>query len=188
MPHIEIISASVRIGRNSHRVARYFKNYIEENKLATVSILDLNEYQFPIFEERLRFLSKPEENVLEFANRITDADGVIIVTPEYNGGYPASLKNVVDLLYKEWKRKPIAISTASDGQFGGTQAITQIEFVLWKIGALVIPARCPVATVQDHYDEAGNPTDKEKTDKHAGTFLAELFWMIKAVEKSKKQS
>src|SRR5687768_13058578 len=117
MPHIEILSASVRIGRNSHRVALYFKKYIEENKLATVKILDLNEFQFPVFEERLRFLTNPEENVLEFAERVTKADGIIIVTPEYNGGYPASLKNVVDLLYKEWKRKPIAICTASDGQF-----------------------------------------------------------------------
>jgi len=51
---IAIISASVRIGRNSHRVALFFKNYIETKNLVTVDLLDLNKYKFPIFEERLR--------------------------------------------------------------------------------------------------------------------------------------
>jgi len=55
MPTIAIISASIRTGRHSHRVALYFKKYIEDNKLGTVEILDLNEYQFPLFQERLKF-------------------------------------------------------------------------------------------------------------------------------------
>ena len=101
MPEILIISASVREGRNSHRVALFFKKFIEENKFGTASVADLNEYQFPVFNERLRFQKNPSEKVLDFANRVKNADGVIIVTPEYNGGYPASLKNVVDLLYDD---------------------------------------------------------------------------------------
>src|SRR6185503_8329775 len=96
-------------------------------------ILDLNSYNFPIFNERLRFQKEPAASVLEFAGKIKASDGVIIVTPEYNGGYPASLKNIVDLLYDEWHRKPVAISTVSDGVFGGTQVITSIQFSLWKI-------------------------------------------------------
>ena len=48
---IAILSASVRIGRNSHRVAQYFKNYIEEHKLGTVDLIDLGAYQFPVFNE-----------------------------------------------------------------------------------------------------------------------------------------
>ncbi len=52
MPHIAIISSSVRTGRNSHRVALYFKNYLETNALATAEMLDLQVYNFPVFEER----------------------------------------------------------------------------------------------------------------------------------------
>ena len=111
--HISILSASVRTGRNSHRVALYFKKYIEERNLSTVEILDLKSYQFPVFDERLRFQKNPTPQTLEFTEKIKSADGVLIVTPEYNGGYPASLKNVVDLLYDEWHRKPLAISTVS---------------------------------------------------------------------------
>jgi len=183
--HIAIISSSVRVGRNSHRVALFFKNYIEENKLATVEIVDLNEYQFPIFDERLKNQPNPAVKTLEFAGKIKAANGVIIVTPEYNGGYPAALKNVVDLLYEEWHRKPIAISTASDGVFGGSQVITSLQFSLWKIRAWTVPAMFPVPKVQDAFDEKGIPLDKERVEKRAKTFVSELLWCMEASAKMK---
>jgi NAD(P)H-dependent FMN reductase len=180
MPTIAILSASVRMGRQSHRVALYFKKYIEENKLATVEILDLNEYQFPVFSERLKYHPNPTPSMLSFANKIKSADGVIIVTPEYNGGYPASLKNVIDLLYDEWRRKPIAIATASNGSFGGTQVITSIQFSLWKIRAWTVPAMFPVPNVGEAFDENGNATNKAETDKRAKGFTGELLWCMEA--------
>src|SRR6478672_12327659 len=148
MPNIAIISSSVRIGRNSHRVALFFQTYLQQNALATVDLLDLYLYNFPVFDERLRLMKDPSPEILDFAQRITKSDGVIIVTPEYNGGYPASLKNVIDLLYAEWKRKTIAIATVSAGAFGGSQVITSLLFTLWKIGAWVVPAMFPVPAVE----------------------------------------
>jgi NAD(P)H-dependent FMN reductase len=185
MPHILIISSSVRIGRNSHRVALFFKKFIEENKLATVEIADLSEYQFPIFNERLRFQKEPAANVLEFANRVKNANGIIIVTPEYNGGYPPALKNVIDLLYDEWHHKPIAISTVSDGIFGGTQVITSLQFSLWKIRALTVTAMFPVPSAPKAFAEDGTPVDKEAINKRATPFVNELLWFIQAAEKMK---
>jgi NAD(P)H-dependent FMN reductase len=180
MPHIEIISSSVRTGRNSHRAALYFKNYLEENKLATAHILDLNAYQFPLFEERLRLQPVPSAPVLEFAGKVKAADGIIMVTPEYNGGYPASLKNVIDLLYDEWYRKPVAIATVSDGIFGGSQVITSLQFSLWKIRAWTVPAMFPVPKVKEMFDENGTPSDKTAVDKRAQVFVQELLWCVEA--------
>ncbi len=180
MPTIAIISSSVRTGRASHRVALYFKNLIEERQLGTPEILDLNEYQFPIFSERLRLQPEPSEKLLEFAAKIKSADGVIIVTPEYNGGYPASLKNVVDVLYDEWRRKPLAISTVSDGVFGGHRSLPPFTFSLWKIRAWVVPAMFPVPKVKETFDETGNPADKAGVDKRAAAFLDELLWCVEA--------
>jgi NAD(P)H-dependent FMN reductase len=180
MPNISIISSSVRAGRNSHRVALYLKNYLEEKGLATVEILDLNKYKFPLFDERLQFQKSPIPGVLEFSEKIKLSDGVIIVTPEYNGGYPASLKNVIDLLYNDWNRKPIAISTVSEGSYGGTQVITSLQFVLWKIRAWTVPALFPVPKVREAFDENGNPTDKAATDRRAAHFIEELLWCIEA--------
>ena len=178
MSHISIISSSIRKGRKSHRVSLYFKKYIEENKISTVEILDLSKYNFPLFEERLKFLKSPSESLTDFAKRIKSADGVIIVSPEYNGGYPASLKNVIDLLYDEWNHKPIAISTVSEGNFGGSQLITSLQFILWKMKAWTIPAMFSVSKVTEAFDENGNPTDKKATDKRAENFIKELLGCI----------
>lgn len=181
--NIAIISASVRTGRNSHRVALFFKNYIESNKIANVEMLDLNDYQFPIFEERLKFQKDPSSKTIEFAQKVKAADGIIIVTPEYNGGYPASLKNVIDLLYDEWKRKPTAISTVSAGGFAGMQVITSLQFTLWKMQIWTVPAMFPVPKVGEAYNEQGVPVDKEGTEKRAKGFLDELLWCINAKKK-----
>jgi len=181
--NIVILSASVRQGRNSHRVALYFQNYLTENNLGTVDMVDLAEYNFPVFEERLQYMPNPEQNVLDFQRRINEADGVLLVTPEYNGGYPSSLKNVIDLLYKEWQKKPIALATVSAGPFGGAQVTTSLVFSLWKIGAWVVPAMFPVPQVQNNYDEQGVPNDKAATDKRAKKFIDELIWCITAKSK-----
>jgi len=183
MAHIAIISSSVRIGRKSHGVALYFKNYIETNNIATTEIIDLNEYQFPIFEERLKYLKDPSAKLLEYADKIKKADGVLIVTPEYNGGYPASIKNAVDVLIDEWYRKPLLISTVSNGLFGGSQVLTSLHFSLWKIKAWMVPAMFPVPTVQKNFDDNGVPVDKEGTDKRAAAFIGELMWCIEAKSK-----
>ena len=180
MSHIAILSASVRTGRISHRVALFFKRFIEENKLATVEIVDLNEYQFPIFHERLMYLPDPSPELLDYSKRINDASGVLIVTPEYNGGYPPALKNAIDVLYPEWQKKPVAISTCSDGDWGGNQVITSLTFTLFKMHVMTVPFLFPNPRVQDNYDEAGTPVDKKGTEKRAMSFIHELLWYIEA--------
>ncbi|GAB4092110.1 NADPH-dependent FMN reductase [Flaviaesturariibacter terrae] len=180
MYNIALVSSSVRTGRNSHRVALYLSNYIRENGLGNVDMLDLYAYQFPLFDERLQYQPNPAPDVVEFAAKISNADGVLLVTPEYNGGYPAALKNVVDLLYPEWKRKPLALATVSDGPFGASQVATSLSFTLLKIGALVTPSFYRVPNVQKAYDENGVPADKAGTDKRAKAFLDEFFWCVEA--------
>jgi NAD(P)H-dependent FMN reductase len=182
MKKIAIVIASVRDGRKSDRVAIYFKRLLESQYALEVELLDLKEYNFPVFEERLSMQKKPLEKAVQFAEKIKNVQGVLIVTPEYNGGYPASLKNVIDLLYKEWKRKPIAISTVSAGDFGGSQVITSLLFTLWKIGAWVAPVTFPVPKVDTAFDEQGQPKDTEGTHKRATAFVEELLYIINAQE------
>ncbi len=179
-PHISIISSSIRTGRRSHRVALYFQNYLIENNIATTEILDLKACNFPIFEERLQYQKHPEAAVIEFVEKINASCGVIIVTPEYNGGYPAALKNVIDLLYDEWHGKPIAISTVSAGGFGGSQVITALQFVLWKMRAWTIPENFSVSRVQEAFDAEGNPTDITESNLRAEVFINQLLWSIQA--------
>lgn len=175
LKHISIISASVRTDRKSHYVALFFEQFLTENKLATAEIVDLKAYNFPLFDERLSNQKNPSESAIDFQQKIINSDAIIIVTPEYNGSFPASLKNAIDLLYIEWKNKPITISTVSAGGFGGTQCLVALQFVLFKIGARTISNVFHVSKVHENYDDNGNAIDKTLSDKLALPFVNALL-------------
>lgn len=177
---ITLISSSVRRSRNSHRVALFLSRLMQNSLHYSVEMADLNEYQFPLFEERLRNITSPTVAMLDFAKKIKQADGILIVTPEYNAGYPASLKNVIDLLNVEWYRKPIAIASVSNGPFGAAQVLTSLTFSLWKLGAWVVPSSFQIAHVMKEFDENGLPKEKEQLEKRASSFLAEFNILIHA--------
>ncbi|MEN9928345.1 MAG: hypothetical protein RLZZ231_266 [Bacteroidota bacterium] len=179
MYQISIISSSIRAGKKSDTVAVYLENYIRKNKLANVEILDLKKFDFPLFDELLKNQKNPSLSALEFKNKIIASDGIIIVTPEYNGSIPASLKNVIDLLHEEWMNKTIAFSTVSAGNLGGLEALTHLEFIFKKMGAIVDPANFSVSKIQENFDDFGTPLDPHKTDELAKIFLDEFFRYIK---------
>ncbi|MBC7641387.1 MAG: NAD(P)H-dependent oxidoreductase [Flavobacterium sp.] len=183
MYKIAIISSSIRTGRKSHNVALYLQNYLNENRLAEVEILDLASYNFPIFEEPLKFQPNPSITSVDFKNKIVAAEGIIIVTPEYNGSIPASLKNIIDLLYEEWHRKPVAFSTVSSGGFGGSQALMHLQFIFWKIRAWTFTANFPISKVQEKFDDLGNATNPQETDDSAQIFIKEFFSCIETSQK-----
>ncbi|MDF2436901.1 MAG: hypothetical protein K0Q95_1277 [Bacteroidota bacterium] len=184
MLKIAIISGSIRIGRQSHNVANYFNNFIKENKLGEAEILDLKEFNFPVLEERLSKTPDPDKSSLLFSEKIKNADIVIVVFPEYNGGYSASIKNAIDLLYDEWHRKPIGLVCVSSGNFGGVNAMSLLQTVFLKIKAVPC-ATFPVPLVEKNFDDHGNAFNKEATDKRAGAFIKELTWFAEAFNKMK---
>jgi NAD(P)H-dependent FMN reductase len=185
-PHFSIISASVRTGRASHRVALFFEKFVTAKQIGTTTLIDLQKLSFPLFEERLQYQQNPSEAALAFASQITSSDAVIIVTPEYNGGYPASLKNALDLLYPEWYRKPVGVVTVSDGSFGGSQVITSLLFSLWKMKAWVVPGAFPVPDVLEAFNEEGEPADRDIVERRAGKFIGELQWQVEAKSRMKE--
>lgn len=160
--NIKIISASIRNGRKSHRVAMFVEKWLKENTEHEVKLLDLKKLNFPLFEERLSFLENPEPKIVQFGKDIESADAVFIVTPEYNGSLPASLKNVIDLLYKEWMKKPISLALVSGGIFAGTQVAKDLEFTLYKIGAHITNSRLHVGTIGETFNENGEPAEDKK--------------------------
>ncbi|HQU99808.1 MAG TPA: FMN reductase, partial [Bacteroidia bacterium] len=92
---------------------------------------------------------------------------------------------VVDLLYSEWYHKPVAISTVSDGSFGGSQVITSLQFVLWKMKAITVPAMFPNPNVKNELNEQGQALPDSPVYKRLSAFIAELIWCIEAVNKMK---
>lgn len=181
MPHITILSCSVRTGRASHRVALHLERSITATEGLTAELIDLQELAFPLFEERLKFMPQPDPAVVDFAQRIRRSDGVVLVCPEYNGSFPASLKNVIDLLTEDWKGKPISFCTASGGAFAGTQVMVELLFPLWKIKAWVVPSSMQVPKVQEQFGEGGTVLmDQEGWERRTNVFLNDLGWAIEA--------
>jgi NAD(P)H-dependent FMN reductase len=161
-------------------VARFIAERMRRNGSIETEILDLAEYNFPIMEERLRLRDDPPPGLREFSEKVARSDSLVIVTPEYNNGYPGVLKNALDYLLPEYQRKPIAIVTVSAGGFGGINCLAQLRLVALGMGAFPIPAALPVSRVQDSFDEEGNPKD-DSYEKRAQAFITEVLFFAEAI-------
>ena len=178
--YIPVILGSTRRGRQSPKVARFIAERMRRSERIATEILDLLAYNFPVMEERLRFRDDPPPRLREFSEKVARSDALVIVTPEYNNGYPGALKNALDYLLPEYQRKPIAIVTVSAGGCGGLSCLAQLWLVTLGMGAFPIPAALPVSRVQDSFDEHGNPTDASY-EKRAQSFIAEVLWFAEAI-------
>lgn len=182
MKKIVIISPSVREGRLGHRVSLYIKKYLEENSIAEAEILDLKEYNFPLFDERLVYQKNPTAKLLDFVDRFNKADGVIIVSSVYNYSVPASLKNVIDVLYSEWKRKVVGLVSATMGTTEGMPTTFQIENTLSQMGAFVSPVKFFAINIASEFNEDGTLAEKEKTEKKVKPMVDELMWLVERLK------
>lgn len=138
--NIKVILASVRDGRFGDKPAQWIVDIASKIEGFSVELLDLKEYSLPIFAEAVSpaqaggVYSNPQ--VSRWAEKIAAADGFVVVTCEYNHGYPSSLKNNLDYLYKEWNGKPIAF--VAYGGAGGARSVEQLRQVAIELQMLPI--------------------------------------------------
>jgi NAD(P)H-dependent FMN reductase len=181
--NIPVLLGSVRRGRQSPRVARWLHRRLMTEGIAS-ELLDLEELALPIMDERIRMRDDSPEAVLRLSHAVGLGDGLVIVTPEYNNGYPGVLKNALDYLLPELKRKPVGIVTVSAGGFGGISCLAQLRLVLLAMGAAPIPASLPVSRVGQSFSDDG-PTDDDFAGR-ADRFLAELQWWTEATVRQRE--
>ena len=177
MKRIAVISSSVRTGRLSHRVAIFIRNYFEKNFSIDADLLDLKQYDFPLFEERLAFQKNLSEPLRDFTRRFLQADGIFVVSPVYNASFPASLKNVIDLYNLEWTSKVVGIASVSSGGTAGISTVEQLGALFLKLGAVVSPAFYTAVHVAEEFDAGGVPVDVQKAEEFFRP-VAERFWSL----------
>src|SRR6266850_1486363 len=187
--YVPIIAGSTRRERQSIKVARFVFARLQQRKGVETELLDLLEYNFPIMEERLHRRDDPPPRLQEYAAKIDRAASLIIVTPEYNNGYPGVLKNALDYLLPEYERKPIGIVTVSAGGYGGITCLAQLRLVTLGMGAFPIPENLSVSCVHDSFKEDGTPNDPAY-EKRTTAFLDEVLWFAEAISdrKAKEKS
>jgi len=184
MSYIPIIAGSTRRDRQSIKVARFVLARLQQRPAVETELLDLLEFNFPIMEERLHRRDDPPPRLQEFGDKIGRADSFIIVSPEYNNGYPGVLKNALDYLLPEYERKPVGIVTVSAGGFGGLHCLSQLRLVMLGMGAFPIPENLSVSRVHDSFNDDGTPNDPAY-EKRAATFLDELLLFTEAISARK---
>jgi NAD(P)H-dependent FMN reductase len=186
--NIPLILGSTRRDRQSVKVARFLHGKIaREYPRIQCELLDLLELRLPMMEERLRFRDDAPPEVRDFGARIARADGLLVVAPEYNHGYPGVLKNALDYLLPEYERKPFGIATVSAGGFGGINCLEQLRLVCLGMGGFPIPESFAVSRVQDSFDDQGKPLNP-KLESRAKDFLDELLWFTEAVALRKRSA
>ncbi|HZR18436.1 MAG TPA: NADPH-dependent FMN reductase [Verrucomicrobiae bacterium] len=189
MFYIPLIVGSTRRDRQSIKVARFVLARLRLRKNVESVLLDLLEYNFPIMEERLHHRDDPPPRLVEYAGHIARADSIIIVTPEYNNGYPGVLKNALDYLLPEYERKPVGIVTVSAGGYGGITCLAQLRLVTVGMGAFPIPENLAVSRVHEAFSDDGTPAD-HGYERRADVFLDEVLWFSEAIQdrKAKEKS
>lgn len=127
--NVKLIVGSSREGRFSIKAAEWIKSLLEKNPNINSEILDLAKIDLPFFDQPVSpaYNSEPYpyKQVNEFTAKINEADAYIVVTPEYNRGPAAVLKNALDWVYKEWGKKSIGF--VSYGSVGGARAVEQLR-------------------------------------------------------------
>lgn len=129
--NLKIILGSTRQGRFSEKPGRWALDEIKSKSGITAELLDLRDYPMPFFDQPLSPAMSggayTDETVIKWAAKIGEADGFIIIAPEYNHGYPAVLKNALDSIYSEWNKKPVGF--VGYGGAGGARSIEQLRQV-----------------------------------------------------------
>jgi NAD(P)H-dependent FMN reductase len=131
MPTLAVIIGSTRPGRAGLPIAQWFAGLARRHGRFDVEVVDLAEIALPLLDEphhpRLRQYTKPHTKA--WSAIIDRADAVVFVTPEYNYGYPAALKNAIDYLHEEWRDKPVGF-VSYGGVAAGTRAVQQLKQVV----------------------------------------------------------
>lgn len=171
---IPVLLGTTRRGRMSEHAARVVHERIALRAGVETELIDLRNLPLPV-DDAGQAIKDPD-----FSEKMNRADGPVIVSPEYNHGFPGLLKHALDSCLEEYIHKAAGIVGVSAGPWGGTRAVQGLIPVLRELGLAVIFWDVNFAKVHQAFDEHGALTDKAylpRIDK----FLSELIWMARTL-------
>lgn len=179
--YIPIILGTAREGRQSEKAAKFMLDEVKKAGIQT-ELIDVRDYRIPATDN-----TQKSPAAKKLAEKISRADGYIIVSPEYNHGYPGELKMMLDMLYRQYFNKPVGICGVSAGPLGGTRAVEQLRLVAIELHMVPIREAVYFPNVYDLFDETGEIKDAEAYKKRAAVFLEELAWYAKALKQAREK-
>lgn len=181
---VAVIVGSTREGRFAPVVANWFAGRVAAREDMGVDVIDLAESALP---ERLGgFGAEPAGSVTALRPRLAAAQAFVIVTPEYNHSYPASVKTLIDWYYEEWQAKPVGF-VSYGARAGGVRAVEHLRSVFTEVHAMTIRDAISIHSARAHFDSDGEPLDPEQFDAAAGALLDQLAWWALALAEAQEK-
>jgi NAD(P)H-dependent FMN reductase len=169
--HIGLIYGSTRKGRFCDTVARWAADEIRAQGHYAVDIIDPAEIVPG---------NRGESTSPTLWELMAKADAFVVVTPEYNHGYPAALKMLIDSVGAEWHAKPVAF-VSYGGISGGIRAVEQLRLVFAELHAVTIRDSVSFASAWEQFDADGKLKQPERAQRSMATMLGRLHWWAAAL-------
>ena len=187
-PHIGIVLGSTREGRFGEKPANWIHEIARQRTDLSFELIDLRDHPLPFFAEPMSPAWAPVKNeaAQRWADTLATLDGLIVVTPEYNHGPSAVLKNALDYAYKEFNRKPIGF--VGYGGVGAARAIEQLRLVAVELQMAPVRNAVHIGMVEflGIWQQGKSFEDFPHLAQAASGMLDDIAWWAKALKASRE--
>jgi NAD(P)H-dependent FMN reductase len=168
--NVALIYGSTRAGRFCDKVAVWAAKQISANREFALDVIDP-----AVPPARVAAEASDVYDLPWLRQHLGNADGFVVVTPEYNHGYPAALKSLIDAVSKEWQAKPVAF-VSYGGISGGLRAVEQLRQVFAELHAVTIRDSVSFASAWEQFETDGALKSPERAEKQMKAVLKRLAW------------
>jgi NAD(P)H-dependent FMN reductase len=174
MLKVGIITGSTRPNRKSLDVARWVLDLARKRGDADYELVDIKDFELPLLDELLppSLGGYQQPHTQRWAAKIASLDAFIFISPEYNHGIPAALKNAIDFLFAEWNDK--AAGFVSYGGAGGARAVEQLRLVLAELRVATVRTQV-LLSVRTDFEKFTTFKPDPHHDKVVGTLLGDVL-------------
>ncbi len=192
MTIVSIIVGSTREGRFSEKVAQLVFDELKDRKDVEARLLDLREYPMPFFDQAVP-PSIPGKApythpvVQRWTAQIGEADAFIFVSPEYNHGIPGVLKNAIDWVNPEWRRKPATF--VGYGGVSGARSVEHLRLIAceMQMAPLRFAMHIPMSTLLLHLQGKDAAAALGESKQAAGAMIDDLLWWSDALKAARRK-
>jgi NAD(P)H-dependent FMN reductase len=189
---LQVIVGSTRPARAADRVVPWVVDRAGRHGAFDVEVIDLRDWPLPLFQEHrgsIGEISDPTYSdpiVRTWNKKVKEADGFLVITPEYLHSIPGVLKNALDNVFVSWglRNKPVAAVAYSSGVSAGVRAVEHLAAVAIESEAVPLRNSVLIPFVESAFDERDRPKDP-MTDIAMGVMLDDLAWWSALLEKGR---
>ena len=177
---VAVIVGSTREGRFGSTVARWFTRHAGRRDDLELDVIDLADTPLPD-----AIGGDAPDGFDEYLQRLDRADAFVVVTPEYNHGYPGTLKHAIDLAKRQWQAKPVAF-VSYGGLSGGLRSVEQLRLVFAELHATTVRDVVSLHNPWDFFDDDGRMVADVGAEEAADVMLDRLLWWARALAEARE--